>query len=88
MGSFKFQCYNCQGFDHIAKDCKKQGFTKIWRKKSVDSINMRLRDLVHKNTRLWKQRSMEKPSTEAVQDNKSKDKELDHEDHERYSILF
>ena len=31
---------------------------------------------------------MEKPSTEAVPDNKSKDNELDHEDHERSSILF
>ena len=78
MGSFKFQHYNCQGFDHIAKDCKKQGFTKIWRKKSVDSIHMRLIYFVHNNAKVWKQRSMEKPSTEAIQDNNSKDNELEH----------
>ena len=44
--------------------------------------------LVPKDTKVWKKKSMENPSTEAVQDNKSKDKELDHEDHERSSILF
>ena len=50
QGEFSIQCYNCYHYGHFAKHCRMQGQVKVWRRKQVQSNDMKN----HHPTKVWR----------------------------------